>query len=224
MRRTGRFALLVLALGLLPGAYGGGEKKKDAMPELQPLWTGDAPGALGKTPADIPGIYLYPAPADKANGAGVVVCPGGGYGGLAMDHEGKQIAAWLNDLGVTVAVLKYRLGSAKYRHPIELGDAQRAVRTVRAKAKDLKVDAQKIGILGFSAGGHLASTAGTHFDAGNADATDPIDRVSCRPDFMVLGYPVITLEPPFVAHLREGGTWAGAGTGGFAVLVVAEPV
>jgi acetyl esterase/lipase len=199
MRRCGILAVLFLTCTAMPG-FAQGDKKKDAMPELTPLWTGDAPGALGKAAVDIPGIYLYPAPADKAVGSAVVVCPGGGYGGLAMDHEGKQIAAWLNGLGVTAAVLKYRLGSAKYRHPVELGDAQRALRTVRSKAAVLKVDAKKIGILGFSAGGHLASTAATHFDAGNADADDPIERVSCRPDFAVLCYAVITLEPPH-AHM-----------------------
>jgi acetyl esterase/lipase len=199
MRRCGILAVLFLTCTAMP-SFAQGDKKKDAMPELTPLWTGDAPGALGKTAADIPGIYLYPAPADKAVGSAVVVCPGGGYGALAMDHEGKQIAAWLNGLGVTAAVLKYRLGSAKYRHPVEIGDAQRALRTVRSRAAELKVDSKKIGILGFSAGGHLASTAATHFDAGKADADDPIERVSCRPDFAVLCYAVITLEPPY-AHM-----------------------
>ncbi|HEX3315896.1 MAG TPA: alpha/beta hydrolase, partial [Gemmataceae bacterium] len=160
MRRRGILTLLFMTCTALSGFA-----QDSKMPELTPLWTGDAPGALGKTPADIPGIYLYPAPVDKAVGAAVVVCPGGGYGALAMDHEGRQIAQWLNKLGVTVAVLKYRLGSAKYRHPVELGDAQRAIRTVRSRAGELKIDAKKIGILGFSAGGHLGSPAATHFDA-----------------------------------------------------------
>jgi acetyl esterase/lipase len=199
MRRETALALLI-AFTALVGDATAGEKKKAPLqlPELKPLWTGKAPGALGDTPADIPGIYLFRAA--NPNGTAIVVCPGGGYGGLAMDHEGKQIGEWLNKLGITAAVLKYRLGSAKYRHPVELGDAQRALRTVRANADAWKIDPAKIGILGFSAGGHLTSTAGTHFDSGKADAADPIDRVSCRPDFMVLLYPVITLEPPF-AHM-----------------------
>ena len=164
--------------------------------DLQPLWSGDAPGAKGKEPGDIPGVYVYRA--DKRNGAAVVVCPGGGYSGLAMNHEGVQIADWLNGQGITAVVLKYRLGP-KYTHPVELGDAQRAIRYVRANANKLKIDPKRMGILGFSAGGHLASTAGTHFDSGDKGAKDPIDQMSCRPDFMVLLYPVITFSGPY-AH------------------------
>ncbi len=162
-----------------------------------PLWEGDAPGAKGKEPGDIPGIWLFQP--NKPNGAAIVVCPGGGYSGHAMDHEGKQIGEWLNRHGITAAVVKYRLGS-KYNHPIPLGDAQRAIRYVRAKADKWSVDPKRVGILGFSAGGHLSSTVATHFDAGNKDAKDPIDQQSCRPDFAVLLYPVITLEGPF-AHI-----------------------
>ena len=199
--RLSLFVALGLTLAFAGHGITGGDKKKimPKMPDLQPLWPDGAPGALGKTDADIPGIMLYPAPADKANGTAIVVCPGGGYGGLAMDHEGDQIGKWLNKLGVTAAVLRYRLGP-KYRHPIELGDAQRAIRTVRSKAAEWKLDPAKIGILGFSAGGHLASTAGTHFDAGLSDGKDAIDKTSCRPDFMVLLYPVITFHPPY-AHM-----------------------
>src|SRR5207253_1244348 len=113
----------------------------------------------------------------------VLVCPGGGYGGLAVDHEGKQIAKWLTDRGIAAVVLKYRLGP-RYHHPAPLQDAQRAMRTVRARAKEWKIDPKRIGIWGFSAGGHLASTAGTHFDDGKPGADDPIERASCRPDFM----------------------------------------
>jgi acetyl esterase/lipase len=165
--------------------------------DLQPLWSGDAPGAKGKEPGDIPGVYVYRA--DKRNGAAVVVCPGGGYSSLAMNHEGVQIADWLNAQGITAVVLKYRLGP-KYTHPVELGDAQRAIRYVRANANDLKIDPKRVGILGFSAGGHLASTAGTRYDSGDKDAKDPIGQLSCRPDFMVLLYPVITFSGPY-AHL-----------------------
>jgi acetyl esterase/lipase len=123
----------------------------------------------------------------------VVVAPGGGYGALAMDHEGRQVAAYFNAMGVSAFVLKYRLGP-KYRHPIELGDAQRALRLVRSRAQEYGVNADRIGLMGFSAGGHLAATAGTRFDGGTASAPDPIDRASSRPDFLILGYPVITFE------------------------------
>jgi acetyl esterase/lipase len=173
----------------------GGDKENGTT--LQPLWPNGAPGAKGTESADIPGIYLHLAP--KPNGAAIVVCPGGGYGVHAMDHEGKQIAAWLNGHGITAIILKYRLGP-KYNHPVELGDAQRALRYARANAEKWKVDPKRVGILGFSAGGHLASTAGTHFDHGLKDPKDPIDEQSCRPDFMVLVYPVITLSGPY-AHL-----------------------
>jgi acetyl esterase/lipase len=166
-----------------------------AKPAAQPLWPAGAPGATGKGPADVPTLTVYRAPKDKANGAAVVICPGGGYSGLAMDHEGHQVARWLNSLGVTGVLLKYRL--APYRHPVPLQDAQRALRTTRAHAQEWGLDPKRIGILGFSAGGHLASTAGTHFDAGNAGASDPVERVSCRPDFMILLYPVISFTAPY---------------------------
>jgi len=161
------------------------------MPKPEPLWRDGAPGALGTQDEDIQTLAAYPAPAGRAVPTAVIVCPGGGYQHLAMDHEGDQVARWLNSIGVTAFVLKYRLGP-RYHHPIELGDAQRAIRTVRAKAADYHVQPDRIGIMGFSAGGHLASTAGTHFDAGKADAGDAIESASSRPDFLVLGYPVIS--------------------------------
>lgn len=160
-------------------------------PAPQPLWPNGAPGAKGAQPTDVPSYQHYPAPADKATGAAVVVCPGGGYRNLAA-HEGHDIAVWLNGLGVSAFVLKYRLGP-NYQHPAMMLDVQRAIRTVRAKAAEFKVDAARIGVMGFSAGGHLASTAATHFDAGNAQAADPIDRVSSRPDLAILCYPVISM-------------------------------
>lgn len=166
-----------------------------APPPATPLWPAGAANVQGTDDKDVPSILLYPAAADRANGAAVVICPGGGYGNLAMDHEGHQAARWLNELGVTAAVLKYRLGP-KYRHPTQLGDAQRAIRTLRARAGEWKIDPVKIGVLGFSAGGHLATTAATHFDDGKKDAADPIDRVSSRPDFLVAVYPVVTLSGP----------------------------
>lgn len=160
------------------------------------LWPAGAPGALGQDDVDQPSLRSYVPKHVRPNGTAVVVCPGGGYGALAMDHEGRQVAEWLNTLGVTAFVLKYRLGP-RYRHPAPLQDAQRAIRYVRANAKEYGVAADRIGILGFSAGGHLASTAGTHFDAGQAQAADPLDRVSSRPDFLVLAYPVISLTSEF---------------------------
>jgi acetyl esterase/lipase len=165
-----------------------------ADPTTVPLWPNGAPDAKGDTDNDKPTLTLYPAPEDKAVGTGIIICPGGGYSHLSMDKEGHDVAKWLNTLGVSAYVLKYRLGGPNgYHHPVELNDAQRAIRYVRSNAKDWKIDPNRIGILGFSAGGHLASTAGTHFDKGKADSADPIDRVSCRPDFMVLCYAVISL-------------------------------
>ena len=160
------------------------------------LWPDGAPGAIGKEDADQPSLLIQLPAASKATGSGVVVCPGGGYGHLAMDHEGRQIAEWLNSLGVAAFVLKYRLGP-RYQHPAPLQDAQRALRYVRLHAKDFGLLGNRIGIWGFSAGGHLASTVGTHFDAGNASATDPIDRMSSRPDFMILAYPVISMSAEY---------------------------
>ncbi len=162
-----------------------------------PLWKGDAPGAKGVAAVDVPTLTAYLPQANPTHTA-VVIAPGGGYVTLAMDHEGMQIVQWLNAHGVAAFLLKYRLGPA-YHHPVELEDAQRALRTVRANAGQYDVAPDKIGMWGFSAGGHLTATAGTKFDAGRADASDAIDRVSCRPDFLVLAYPVITMESP-LAH------------------------
>jgi acetyl esterase/lipase len=163
--------------------------------EFHLLWPGGAPGAIGNEPVDEPKITVYLAPADRATGAAVVVCPGGGYQVVAANHEGKQIAEWLNSLGVSAFVLQYRLGQ-RYRHPAPLQDAQRAIRAVRSRATEWRVDPKRIGILGFSAGGHLASTAATHFDDGRPDAADPVEREGSRPDFAVLCYAVISLEDP----------------------------
>jgi acetyl esterase/lipase len=168
-------------------------------PKLELLWPAGAPGAKGDSDNDKPTLAISLPPEDKATGAAVVVCPGGGYGGLAMGYEGIDVGQWLNSHGIAAFVLKYRHKGSGYQHPSPLDDAQRAIRTVRARAAEFHVDPHKIGILGFSAGGHLASSAGTHFDPGKSDATDPIDRVSCRPDFLILCYPVISLVAP-VTH------------------------
>lgn len=166
-------------------------------PEKVVLWPDQAPvgdGTFEKVDAKI--TVYRPA---KANGAAFVICPGGGYGGLVTGAEGSGIAQWLNAHGITGVVLEYRL--PRGRSFVPLLDAQRAIRMVRSKGKEWGCDPQRIGIIGFSAGGHLASTAATHFDVGNAASTDPIERMGCRPDFAVLVYPVITMS-----ELTHGGS------------------
>lgn len=165
-------------------------------PETVLLWPDGAPGAVGTEEVDKPTLTLYPGPERHSTGAAVVVCPGGGYRNLAMDHEGVQIARWLNSIGVGAFVLKYRLGP-RYHHPAPLDDAQRALRYVRLHAERFGVDRNRVGIWGFSAGGHLASTAATHFDRGDAGAAEPIGRQSARPDFAILGYPVISFTTEY---------------------------
>jgi acetyl esterase/lipase len=168
-----------------------------AEPRTMALWEGKAPGALGKGEADRPTITRYAVWSSAMPTAAVIVFPGGGYDHLAMNHEGRQIANWLNGAGITAFVVAYRLGP-RYHHPVELEDAQRAIRTVRARAAEFGILPNKIGVMGFSAGGHLASTTETHFDLGNAAAADPIERVSSRPDFAVLAYPVITMSAEYM--------------------------
>jgi len=160
--------------------------------QVFPLWPNGAPGALGTSDKDIPTLTVYLPDSGLATGAAMVICPGGGYGGLAP-HEGRDYARFLNEHGITGFVLKYRLGSAGYRHPIMLQDAARAVRTVRARAAEWNINPQLIGIMGSSAGGHLASTLLTHFDNGKAADSDPIEQQSSRPNLGVLCYPVITM-------------------------------
>ncbi len=145
-----------------------------------------------------PTLTIYAPPADSANGAAVVICPGGGYGSLAIDKEGHDIARWLNTFGVTGVVLKYRLPKAVQNTadiPLPLQDAQQAIRILRSRASELKIDRQRIGTMGFSAGGHLAATAATHYDAGKADAAEVSGRASCRPDFTILVYAVVSMKP-----------------------------
>ena len=161
-----------------------------------PLWPGGAPGAKGTSSEDCPRLTAV-LPSAQAPTAAVVVCPGGGYAGRA-DHEGLPVAVWLASLGVAGVVLDYRV--APYRHPIPLTDAQRAIRLLRHNAGVWNLDAARVGILGFSAGGHLAASAGTIFDEGDRADPDPVGRISCRPDAMILCYPVIT----FGRHGHEG--------------------
>jgi acetyl esterase/lipase len=170
----------------------------DPTAELHPfrLYEKSAPGALGNQDEDIPTLTLYPASHRDNPTAAVIVAPGGSYHHLAANHEGRQIANWFNAMGIAAFVLQYRLGP-RYHHPIELGDAQRAVRLVRSRAKDFNVDPAALGFMGFSAGGHLASTLATHFDSGNASDSDPINHENCRPDFVILAYPVISMTAEY---------------------------
>ncbi len=164
------------------------------------LWEQGAPGSPETKPADEPVLYMSAPAADApATGTAVIVLPGGGYGGLAMDHEGTQIAKWLNAQGITAFVLKYRMHGTGHMHPIPMMDGQRAVRLVRSRAKEWKIDPSRIGVMGFSAGGHLASTLATHFDGGKSDSDDAIERASSRPDFLILCYPVISMTADY-AH------------------------
>ena len=190
--------ILVCLLFLLPLLA---VARADVQPAF-PLWADGAPGALGTNEYDIPTLTPYLPEATNATGASVIVCPGGGYGGLAP-YEGADYALYLAQQGVTAFVLKYRLGSHGYRHPAMLNDAARAVRLVRSRAADFKLDIKHVGIMGSSAGGHLASTLLTHFDLGRPDATDPVERQSSRPDLGILCYAVITMEAYGHAGSRE---------------------
>ncbi len=156
------------------------------------LWPDGAPGALGSSEVDTPVLTVYSVEPGNATGSAVVIFPGGGYGHLA-EHEGDGYARFLNEHGITAFVLQYRLGSNGYRHPVMLQDAARAVRLVRAKAEAWGIDPTRVGVMGSSAGGHLASTLLTHFDAGRADDPDVIERQSSRPDLGILCYPVIRM-------------------------------
>jgi acetyl esterase/lipase len=169
-----------------------------AEPQRIPLWEHGAPGTPATKPENEPVLFAYRAEPQDAARSAVIVCPGGGYVHLAMDHEGKQIAEWFNNLGVSAFVLQYRNNSSGHRHPVPMMDGQRAIRTVRSRAAEWSLDPAKIGVMGFSAGGHLASTLATHFDAGHTDAEDPIDHVSSRPDFLILCYPVISMTESYM--------------------------
>lgn len=159
-------------------------------PRTERLWNGPAPGAKGDAPEDIPELTFYLPARQQATGAAIVICPGGGYRALAIDHEGHQVARYLTARGIAAVILKYRLGP-RYHHPAPLQDALRAVRVVRSRATELGVRPDRIGIMGFSAGGHLASSAATLFDHRDGRVADGLESVSSRPDFAVLGYPVI---------------------------------
>lgn len=176
------------------------------------LWPEGVPNLKTNLPAEIhaeervqhvslPTLTWFPAQADRANGSAVVICPGGGYWLLAWEKEGEEVARWLNGLGVNAFVLKYRLW--EYGHPAPLQDAARAMRLVRSRAAEFGVDPNRIGTLGFSAGGHLAASVGTRWDAPEAKTGDALDQVSARPDFLILIYAVLTLDGP-ASHRSSG--------------------
>lgn len=183
-------AIVILAAFLTPFSMA---IAQEGSSETLLLWPDGAPNAKGSAEVDKPTMTVFLPEKSKANGTGVVIYPGGGYVHLAMEKEGYKVARWLNELGVAAFVVKYRLGE-RYHHPSQINDAQRAIRMVRANADKWGVQKQRLGILGFSAGGHLTSTAGTHFDMGDPSASTVIDRQSSRPNFMVLIYPVVTME------------------------------
>ena len=188
------FLLIVLA-ALLNGAM--------LLPAAEPLrlslWPDSAPLGNGQSEEVKVAVTIHLPTPEKATGVALVICPGGGYGGLVTEGEGHGIARWLNAHGIAGVVLEYRLPRGNYHRP--LLDAQRALRLVRARAGEWKMDPKRLGIIGFSAGGHLVSTVGTHFDEGDKTAADPVQHQSCRPDFLVLVYPVISL-----GELGHGGT------------------
>jgi acetyl esterase/lipase len=196
---------VLLGLILVMGGFGFGQV--GAVPLVGPglaaggktmlLWPDGAQGAMGSEDIDKPTLTVYLPSVPNATRTGVVIAPGGSYMHLAMGKEGSDFALWLNARGVAAFVLQYRLGP-KYHYPVELEDAQRAIRMVRAHAAEYGIDADRVGMWGSSAGGHLAATAGTHFDAGNVASADVVERQGSRPDFLILTYPVITLEEPQV--------------------------
>ena len=194
LRIVPRMLILILSSALCEAS------QQPALPiqdgQIIPLWSGPAPGALGTQDSDIPALTVFLPRTMSTNTPAMIVCPGGGYVSLASNHEGRQVASYLNSLGIAAFVLRSRLGP-RYHHPIELGDAQRAIRTLRSHGSEWRIDPARIGIMGFSAGGHLAMSASTLFDTGNPNALDPIDRAGSRPDFTVLGYPVISMTEPW---------------------------
>jgi acetyl esterase/lipase len=191
--RCGAGFLMAVAMGV--GSMHGQQASVAAAAKTVLLWPAGAPAAQGEEDIDKPTLTVYLPAGANATKTGVVVAPGGGYQHLAMEKEGTAIAAWLNARGVAAFVLKYRLGP-KYHHPVELEDAQRAIRMVRANAAEYGIAADHVGMWGFSAGGHLTATAGTKFDAGSAGSADVVERQGSRPDFLILAYPVITMKEP----------------------------
>lgn len=193
--RIARCAAAALSLVLVTRPLRAQAAAPDSVAAI-PLWPGGAPGAVGSMPADTPTITPYFPPHSLWTGTAAVVFPGGGYEHLATDKEGTQIARWLNGLGVAAFVVRYRLGP-RYHDPAMSQDAVRALRVVRAHAREWSLD--RIGVVGFSAGGHMASTAARYADAGNVRSSDPVERMPSYADFMLLAYPVVTMMDPY-AH------------------------
>jgi acetyl esterase/lipase len=197
-RNAIKLRLLVPSVAIIAVFFGCLHPSHAADPVTIKLWENGAPGSPATKPEDQPALFMS-KPSGNSTSTGAIVLPGGGYGHLAMDHEGKQIAEWLNSMGITALVLKYRMSATGHKHPVPMMDGQRAIRLVRARAKDFGIDPSRLGVMGFSAGGHLASTLGTHFDAGKQGDADAIEQASSRPDFLILCYPVISLSADF-AH------------------------
>ena len=202
------FALL--ALGLLGGSLAHAQTLPCAAPgnnndflgiQTIRLWPGDAPQAKGKACEDTPTLSIFLPRRGAANGSAVLIFPGGAYRALAGDLEGREVADWFTARGFRAFVLSYRLTSNGYLLPVPLLDARRAIQTVRARARDYQIDPNRIVVIGFSAGGHLAALSGTQFVPGNPEAEDPIERSSSRPDYMVLGYPWIGAISSDTSHL-----------------------
>jgi acetyl esterase/lipase len=192
-----RFAPALCLLAAILGAPHGRAQVLDPALGIStiPLWPSDAPEVAGTEAADLPTLTVFLPQKGKGTGSAVVVAPGGAYLGLASNLEGRQVADWFTSRGLTAFVLKYRLG-AKYLYPLPLEDAERAVRLVRSSATSYGFLPDRIGFIGFSAGGHLAAATGTLYDAGKPDAGDPVERVSSRPDFLILGYPWLNAMQP----------------------------
>jgi acetyl esterase/lipase len=189
-----------LALCLLPFALPlyAQAPSNASYPAAIPLWPGAAPGALGDAEADKPRMYPF-LPESRSTSTAILVIPGGGYAHVALGYEGFEVARWLNQQGVTAFVLDYRV--APYHYPVEIDDGRRAMRLIRAHAAEYGIDPNRLGVWGFSAGGHLASSLGTHCGPGEQAASasrDSVDALDCQPDFMVLAYPVISMVPPEV--------------------------
>lgn len=187
VRRLGWFAILLVLLGVVALPHAAEPAKAKAEPRVLPLWADKVPGAIGDEDRDRPTLTVHLPEASKATGTAAVVCPGGGYTIHVVDHEGQQVARWLNSVGVAAFVLKYRL-KPRYQVSDALADGKRAIRYVREHAAEYGISPKRIGIIGFSAGGHLAACTGIDFDEGDARATDPVERQGSRPDFMVLVY------------------------------------